>query len=704
MRTKKYNDRELSWLDFNQRVLGEALDSSNPLLERLKFLAISASNLDEFFMVRVGGLQLLSRQKADTVDSTKTSSPEKQLRKIRKKTQKMVTSQYGCFLDQLGPELKKNGIQRITPDSLTEQQRTFAEGIFSQELYSILTPIAVTSKDDFPYLANCTINLCVQLQGHQDHTSTRFAILPFGRSLNRVITLPSGGGYEYILTEDVVSLFAERFFPNETVIECVPFRVTRNADLAVSENRTSDLMTQMIRVLDARRKGEYVRLELDQMMTPTSLSFLQQVLDIDDADIFRVSGPLGLSLFFQLANLPGFDKLKNTPWPPMALPQADSGQSIFETIAQSDLILYHPYDSFDPVIRLLEEAAEDPDVLAIKQVLYRTNRNSRVIKALIKAAHRGKYVTVIVELKARFDEQHNIDQAEELEKSGVQVIYGIRDLKTHAKVCLVVRREPQGIQRYVHFGTGNYNESTALLYSDASFMTCNNELGQDVAVFFNAVTGDSQTHRFHKIHVAPIGLREKLIEMIQAEIHRKQQGQEALIMAKWNSLVDRPLIDALYEASQAGVSVKLNIRGICCLRAGVPGLSENIEVVSVIDRFLEHSRIIYFHHGGSPRVYLSSADGMPRNLDRRIELLVPIENRSCADQLTHILEIYFQDNVKGHYLDRDNTYHKKSPDSEEDRCRSQEFLYLHTLKQIKQENPLKPGTFEPHRAPRRNKQ
>ena len=501
MRTKKYNDRELSWLDFNQRVLGEALDSSNPLLERLKFLAITASNLDEFFMVRVGGLQLLSRQKADTVDSTKTSSPEKQLRKIRKKTQKMVTSQYDCFLDQLGPELKKNGIQRITPNSLTEQQRTFAEGIFRQELYSILTPIAVTSKDDFPYLANCTINLCVQLQGNQDHTSTRFAILPFGRSLNRVITLPSGGGYEYILTEDVVSLFAEHFFPNETVIECVPFRVTRNADLAVSENRTSDLMTQMIRVLDARRKGEYVRLELDQVMTSTSLSFLQQVLGIDDADIFRVSGPLDLSLFFQIANLPGFDNLKNTPWPPMALPQADSGQSIFETIAQSDLILYHPYDSFEPVIRLLEEAAEDPDVLAIKQVLYRTNRNSRVINALIKAAHRGKYVTVIVELKARFDEQHNIEQAEELEKSGVQVIYGIRDLKTHAKVCLVVRREPQGIQRYVHFGTGNYNESTALLYSDASFMTCNNELGQDAAVFFNAVTGDSQTHRFHKIHV-----------------------------------------------------------------------------------------------------------------------------------------------------------------------------------------------------------
>ncbi|MGH7128843.1 MAG: polyphosphate kinase 1, partial [Planctomycetaceae bacterium] len=451
-------------------------------------------------------------------------------------------------------------------------------------------------------------------------------VIPFGPAANRFITLPSEGGYAFLLLEDVVRQFVQRFFPGEDVVECVPFRITRNAEFSIREDAAGDLLSEMEEVLDARKLSDCARLEIAQDATPATLSFLQETLDVGDRDTYRLSGPLDLAAFMRLTDVRGYDHLKYPPWPPQPSPQVDLTQSLFETISQRDVLLYHPFESFEPVQRLIEEAAADPDVLAIKQTLYRTSRNSPIVAALAKAAENGKSVAVVVELKARFDEARNIEWAKSLEQSGVQVIYGVKGLKTHAKTCIIVRREPHGIQRYVHFGTGNYNEITARLYTDASFITSNDELAADAVSFFNAITGYSQPQPFHRIDVAPIGLRERLLEMINTETERRRHGQPAQILAKLNALVDPTMIDALYEASQAGVEIKLNVRGVCCLRPGVKGLSDHIQVVSVIDRYLEHSRIFYFHHGGDRRVYLSSADWMPRNLDRRIELLVPVDD------------------------------------------------------------------------------
>ena len=695
----KYLNRELSWLEFNQRVLDEARDESIPLLERLKFLAITSSNLDEFFMVRVGGLQMLSEQ-GDTKTDPAGLTPDQQLERISNRTHQMTVDQYTCLLAELDSGLQAAGINRVDPADLSRRQMQFLESLFDDELHSVLTPMAVATGEDFPLLFNRTLNVCVQLKSVSGgDEQPRFAVIPFGRSANRFITLPSDGGYDYILLEEVVGMFVERFFPGEPVVECVPFRITRNADLSVREDQASDLLAQMVEALDARRVGDCVRLEISDRVTSDMRAFLQATLDVTDESVYAVRGPLDLSAFFQLTNLQGFDELKYQPWPPKPPATIDPALSMFEVISSDDVLLYHPYDSFDPVVRLIEEAADDPDVLAIKQTLYRTTKNSPVVKALMKAAQNGKYVSVIVELKARFDEEQNIEQAKALEKAGGQVIYGVRGLKTHSKICVIVRREPQGIQRYVHLGTGNYNESTARLYSDASYMSCDEELGADAISFFNAVTGFSQPQRLRKLEAAPIGLREKLLEMIETETQRKRQGQNAAIMAKFNSLVDSKIIDALYEASQAGVPIQLNVRGICCLRPSVPGLSDNIEVISIIDRFLEHSRIFYFFHGGDELVFISSADWMPRNLDRRVELLIPIENRSCADRLITILELYFSDTVKARRLLADGSYEPVQSKRSQAPVRSQETLYRQTLETVKQADQSRGTMFEPHHAP-----
>ncbi|MEX1095265.1 MAG: polyphosphate kinase 1 [Planctomycetales bacterium] len=526
----------------------------------------------------------------------------------------------------------------------------------------------------------------------------RFAVIAFGRSASRFVTLPSDGGYVYMLLEDVVAAFVERFFPGEPIVECVPFRITRNADLALREDQAADLLEEMEEVLDARKQGSCVRLEIADRVTTGTLAFLRETLGVEDRQIYPLPGPLDLAAFMQLTELKGFDDLKYEPWPPRPSPDIDPAAAMFDVIARRDVLLYHPYESFDPVVRWIDEAADDPDVLAIKQTLYRTSRNSPMVEALARAAEKGKHVTAIVELKARFDEARNIEWAKNLEQAGVQVIYGVKGLKTHAKICIVVRREPQGIRRYVHFGTGNYNEVTARLYTDASFITCNEDLGADAVNFFNAVTGYSQPQKFRKVEAAPIGLREKLIEMIESETDRKQHGQKARIEAKLNSLVDPGVIDALYAASQAGVKVRLNVRGICCLRPGVKGLSENIGVVSIIDRFLEHGRILYFHHGGDERVFLSSADWMPRNLDRRVELLVPIENPDCRDRLIHILRRNLQDTAKAWALQPDGSHERVKPKKGAKPFRSQEALYREVCDAVREAEQRQRTVFIPHRA------
>jgi polyphosphate kinase len=692
---KRFINRELSWLEFNQRVLDEACDRSTPLLERLKFLAITDSNLDEFFMVRVGGLQILAEQAVTKTDPAGMTATE-QLAAIHERAGRMTVDQYTCFTADIEPALADHGIHRLRPDDMNERQSQAAAQVFLNDIYPILSPIATTSQDDFPRLINHTLNACVRLGAADDETDPRFAVIPFGVSARRFVTLYSEGGYAYTLLEDAVNMFADRFFPGEVVEECVPFRITRNADIAVRDDTASDLLADMRNLLDARKHSDCVRLQIAEEASDKIVGFLQQTLQVDDEDVHKLPGPLALSDFMELADLNGFDELKREPWPPQPSLQIDPSMSMFDVISQRDVLLCHPYDSFDPVVRLIEEAAIDPDVLAIKQTLYRTSRISPIVNALARAAQLGKYVTVIVELKARFDEARNIEWARRLEQADVQVIYGVKGLKTHAKICLIVRREPHGVRRYMHFGTGNYNETTARIYSDISLMTCDDNLGAEATTFFNAITGYSQPKRYRKLAAAPIGLRDRLLEMIEAETKRKQQGQEARIIVKLNSLVDPQIINALYAASQAGVTVKLNIRGICCLRPSVPGLSENIEAVSIIDRFLEHARIFYFYHGGDERVFISSADWMPRNLDRRVELLTPVEDAACRRRLITILDTYFLDTRRSRKLLADGGY--EAAHFEEDGVSSQEVLYRQACEAVKAANQSQPTMFEPHRA------
>ncbi len=698
---ENYINREMSWLEFNQRVLDQAISPDVPLLERLKFLAITSSNLDEFFMVRVGGLQLQRQASVASTDPSGMTVSE-QLDAIHYRTSRMIESQYDCFLNELEPELAQQGIERIRLAEAAAGHLEAAGRIAEEEIVPVLSPMAIDSPDSFPLLVNHALYMCVQIAGRPDKTingqeaTERFAVIPLGRALPRILTLPAEHGFCFALLEDVVCHFANRFFPEEEIISSAPFRITRNADVSLQEDSAADLLHGMKELLQQRKTADCVRLEVDARANDAMIEFLQKCLDVGEHETIRSPDPLDLSTFMQLSSLEGFEHLRDTPWVPQHSPQIDPAQSMFSTIAENDVLLCHPYESFKPVVRLLEEAADDPDVLAIKQTLYRTSRNSRIVSALRKAAERGKYVTAIVELKARFDEARNIEWAQELEEAQVQVIYGVKNLKTHAKLCIVVRREPRGIVRYLHFGTGNYNESTARLYSDVSYFTCNDELGADASAFFNAVTGYSQPQQYRLIEAAPIGLRKKLLNLIDAETERKKHGQRALIVAKLNALVDPTIIEALYRASQAGVTVRLNIRGICCLRPGVPGLSENITVVSIVDRVLEHARMVYFHHGGDELVFISSADWMPRNLDRRVELLVPIIDLTSKKRAISILESYFRDSHHSWQLQQDGRYIRRRTEAGQAGLRVQEALFQASVSAIKQAEQKRRTIFEPH--------
>lgn len=692
----KYINRELSWLEFNQRVLEEARRPGVPLLERLKFLAISASNLDEFFMVRVGGLQLMrkaGRRRRDPSGMT----PVQQLRAISKRAHEMVQEQYTLYQSELQPQLALEGIERVRPHEYTTDQQRFIQHFFEEELFAIVTPTGLAAGKPFPLLKNLGLSVIVRLAPKEAGDADDYAILPLSPPLNRFLTMPADSGYRYMLLEDVMSVFAARWFPGRKVRECATIRIARNADMSVREDEAFDLLTGMQGVLNERRHSACVRLEIEDKASTGLLTHLRKTLDLATQDIYRIPGPLNLKDFMFMAFMEGFGALRDDAWPPQVPAMVDPRSSMFEQIAARDLLVCHPYDSFEPVVRFIEEASADPDVLAIKQILYRTSSDSPIVEALARAAESGKNVTALVELKARFDEERNIYWAQRLEERGVQVIHGVRGLKTHAKICIVVRREAHGLVRYMHFGTGNYNESTARLYSDVGVFTCNPAFGQDAASFFNAICGYSEPPAFLNLVMAPMGIRLSLLEHIDAEIERCRQGDKARIMLKANALVDQQIIERLYAASAAGVKVLLNIRGICCLRAGVPGLSENIRVVSIIDRFLEHARIYNFRHGGREKVFISSADLMPRNLDKRVELLVPIDDAFCRKKALSILKTYFKDATNSWILTEDNTW--MAPEANPTKAfRSQKKLYDKACERAQEAQHQRRTRFEPHRA------
>ncbi|HOG49224.1 MAG TPA: polyphosphate kinase 1 [Lentisphaeria bacterium] len=638
----RYFSRELSWLDFDRRVFEEAEVTSAPLLERLKFLAITASNLDEFFMVRVGGLRLLIDEGVNVSDLAGLS-PEAQLAAIDVKARALLTAVYR-ELDEIERGLAARGLVRVRQkEDLEAEESAHLHEHFVNAIAPALSPAAVGGGRTFPRLANLGLNLAVRLAPTERSRTPRYAVIPLPAIVDRHVLLPTRPGetvVRHLLLEDVVGFWPEELFPGETVQECVAFRITRNGDITVDEGAGEDLSEDMWRVLQSRKTSPCVRLELDGRASELMQTFLRRELSVQERDVFLAPGPPGLATFMRLTSLPGFDDLRRSSWTPLPPMNADLREGTFKAMARKDILLVHPYEDFAPVVRFIEEAAEDDKVLAIKITLYRTSRTSPIVAALAKAARRGKSVTALVELKARFDEERNMIDAEALLEAGVQVLYGVKGLKTHSKVCLVIRKDGDGIRRYMHFGTGNYNESTARIYSDVSYFTCHPDYGQDASAFFNAITGYSTLRQFRQLAMSPVAIRQRLLESIEDEISRSKGGQRGLIMVKVNSLNDRKLIDALYSASQAGVKVMLNVRGICCLRPGVPGLSENISVVSIVDGFLEHARIMYFHHGGKPNVFISSADWMPRNLDRRVELLVPVIDQQAQKRLIAMLQLY----------------------------------------------------------------
>jgi len=672
----RYFNRELSWLAFNERVLEEARDHSLPLLERVKFLAITASNLDEFFMVRVGGLILLRDSGSRTRDRLGLT-PGQQLRLLRERLDAFLAAQYELLESDLRPALAKAGIAQMAWRDLAPSQQQHLERYFLENVYPILTPLAIESDDEAtpdsppPLIPDLQIAVACRLSLDGE---TRHAIVPVPQSLPRFLTVPDAEGYRFVAIEDLVAEFLARLFPGETAEAATVFRVTRNSDIPVHDEEAADLADEMEEILAARRTSGTVRLEIAAGAPQDLTAMLRRLCQAERQVCYQVPGILDLKALMSIASLPDFDEWQITPWPSHPSPAVNPATSIFDTIAEQDLLLIHPYESFDPVVRLVEEAAADPDVVAIKQILYRTAGDSRILDALLRAAQNRKHVTVLVELKARFDEARNLGRAEELRRAGANILYGVRGLKTHAKALLVVRNEGGRLRRYTHFGTGNYNESTARLYTDVSYLTVRDDYGADASAFFNAVTGRSREAAYAKISAAPHTLKPRLLDLIASETERAAQGLPARIHAKINSLQDPEIIDALYAASAAGVEVRLNVRGICCLRPGVPGLSENIEVVSIVDRYLEHARVMMFHQGGRDEVFISSADWMLRNLEKRIELLVPVEDPAARKRLARYLSTCLDDNTKARVLQPDGSYPRRIRAPREKSRRAQEDL------------------------------
>jgi polyphosphate kinase len=665
-----YANRELSWLDFNNRVLEEALRRDNPLLERLKFLSITGSNLDEFYMIRVAGLK--EQVEAEyTKKDIAGLTPSEQLEKISEKTHIMVEKQYRCLMKALIPQLKSNNLFIKDISDLDKEEIKFLKRYFKSTIYPVITPMAVDQSRPFPMLPNKSINQVVRLQ--DENKIDYFAFLQVPSILPRFIELPNQkeDKRSFILLEKVIQMFAERLFRGYEIIEMFPFRITRNADLSIDEEEAEDLLKEIESSLRQRQLGVPVRLELDKRTSEEIKSFLLSMLNLKEEDIFYVAGPIDLSAWMEIATIDGFENLKYSPFRPVKSHLLYDDKDIFQVLKERDILLHHPFQTFDHVEDFLSKAANDPNVLAIKQTLYRVSGNSTVVSNLIKAAENGKQVTVLVELKARFDEENNIQWAKKLEKAGCYVVYGLVGLKTHSKILLVVRKEPDGIKKYVHMSTGNYNDKTAKLYTDIGFMTSKESYGSDASALFNVLTGYSQPPEWKKIAVAPVSLKSYIISMIKNEIEIHKESKNEHIIIKVNSLLDKEVIKVMYEASNSGVKLDLIVRGICALKPGIKGVSENITVRSIVGKFLEHSRIFYFSNGESPKIYMSSADLMPRNLERRIEAFYPIEEEALQKETKKILDVILSDTEKARILQPDGTYRridrrgKKRVDSQE---------------------------------------
>ena len=657
---KNYVNRELSWLEFNYRILNESRDKAIPLFERLKFLSITASNLDEFCMVRVASLKDQVHAKYKKTDIAGLRADE-QLVLISEKTHHLVDLQYSTYSRSLLPALKQQGLEILWEhEELTEKERQYVDSYFRETVYPVLTPMAVDSSRPFPLIRNKSLNIAALVQKKSGDDTLEFAMVQVPSVLPRVVELPNyeEGVRRIILLEEVIERNIHELFLNYNIVSAHPFRIMRNADLMLDEEEAVDLLEEIQKQLKKRQWGEVIRLEIEEKVDKRLLKILKKELSVENEDIYEISGPLDLTFLMKLYGMGGFDHLKSKTYVPQPVPALMNEEDIFTNIRKGDILLHHPYQTFDPVVNFVRQASRDPEVLAIKQTLYRVSGHSPIVAALAEAADNGKQVSVLVELKARFDEENNINWAKKLEKAGCHVIYGLMGLKTHCKITLVVRREEDGIRRYVHLGTGNYNDSTARLYTDCGLMTCNPKIGQDATAVFNMLSGYSEPPAWNKLSLAPLWLRSKFIKMIRRETANAREGKRSHIMAKMNSLCDKEIIANLYEASCAGVKIELVIRGICCLKAGVAGLSENISVHSIVGNFLEHARIFCFENDGSPEVYMGSADWMPRNLDKRVEILFPVEDEALKEQVIHILQVQLEDNVKAHILQPDGTYEK----------------------------------------------
>ena len=659
-----YVNRELSWLEFNYRVLSEARDKTLPLFERLKFLSITASNLDEFFMVRVASLKDMVHAKYDKEDIAGLK-PQEQLEKISVKTHELVTQQYSTYNRSLVPALKQQGLCVIeNHEDLNKEQKKYADKYFEENVYPVLTPMAFDSSRPFPLVRNKTLNIAALLKKKKGDEEPEFAMVQVPSVLPRFVELPVSAGKDgrelrnIILLEQIIERNMQTLFLNYDILAAAPFRIMRNADLTIEEE-AEDLLQEIQKQLKKRQWGEVIRLEVEEKIDKHLLKILRKELSVSAEDIFAINGPLDLTFLMKVyGSLTGFDNLKAERYTPQPVPALMNEDDIFTNIRKGDILLHHPYQTFDPVVDFVRAASKDPEVLAIKQTLYRVSGNSPIIAALAAAADNGKQVSVLVELKARFDEENNILWAKKLEQAGCHVIYGLLGLKTHSKITLVVRREEDGIRRYVHLGTGNYNDSTAKLYTDCGLMTCNPLVGEDATAVFNMLSGYSEPLSWNRLAVAPIWLRNHFVRLIRREAANAREGKKAKIIAKMNSLCDKEIIAELYEASCAGVKIDLIIRGICCLKAGIPGLSENIAVRSIVGNFLEHSRIFYFENDGMAQLYMGSADWMPRNLDKRVEIVFPVEDEVLKEEVFHILEVELEDNVKAHILQPDGSYEK----------------------------------------------
>ena len=743
---KYYHNRELSWLQFDRRCLSEARNKDNPLFERLKFLSITASNLDEFFMVRIASLQDMVNAGYKKRDIAGMTAKE-QLDAIIEDTHNFMQRQYWTYNHQLLPGLRENGLDVVESyGKLTPEEKAFVDEYFVTEVFPVLTPMAVDNSRPFPLVSNKSLNICALLtrqegtgqgisgylqkpkkpakesketkalktarhagelravleevkeakaakeaakaakekdpnvskpakdgkegkggknketKSGKDNKETnvfQYATVQVPAVLPRILELPESENRRVIFLEEIIRHHLDSLFLNYDVVCAYPYRVTRNADLSIDEDDASDLLKEIEKQLKKRQRGYAIRLEVEHGMDPRLLDFLTKEFSVSQEKIFEIEGPLDLTFLMKLYGLDGFEWLREDRYArPQEIPRLPAGCNIFEQIRGGDIFMHHPYQTFQPVVNFVAQAAEDPQVLAIKQTLYRVSGNSPIIAALAKAAENGKQVTVLVELKARFDEENNIVWARKLEHAGCHVIYGLAGLKTHSKITLVVRREDDGIRRYVHLATGNYNDTTAKIYTDIGLMTCRDDIGEDATSAFNMLSGYSEPRYWNRLALAPLWLKDRFLYLIDRERDHVLRGEKGLIRAKMNSLCDPDIMAALYEASAAGVRIELIVRGICCLKVGIPGISENIRVRSIVGNFLEHSRIFYFENAGRPEVYAASADWMPRNLDRRVEILFPIEDKEIAKKVIHILDVEMADTVKAHILKPDGSYER----------------------------------------------